>query len=119
MSDRRKTSKSIKALTALSVALILLDVIAAGYFIIRGIKRDREASQEEVVMPETESSTTSTTAEETTEPTTEPKDEIDTIIEGMSLHEKVCQMFIVRPEELTNGSDVTGVSTATENSLSE
>jgi len=119
MSDRRKTSKSIKALTALSAALILLDVIAAGYFIIRGIKRDREASQEEVVMPKMESSTTSTTAEETTEPTTEPKDEIDTIIEGMSLHEKVCQMFIVRPEELTNGADLTGVSTATENSLSE
>lgn len=119
MSDRRKTSKSIKALTALSVALILLDIITAGYFIIRNMNKDSETEQTEVTSHDTETTETSTTAEETTEPTTEAKDEIDIIIEGMSLHEKVCQMFIITPEALTNDVDVTAASMATEKSLAE
>ena len=122
MSDRRNESKSIKALTALSAALILLDVAAAGYFIVRGVRSRNSSDGEEITFSETETTTTAmpeTTTEAVTEPTTEPKDDIDILMEGMSLHDKVCQMFIVRPEALTNGYDVTVASTMTRDALGE
>ena len=123
MSEKHSESKTIKALTVLSVILILLDIIAAGYFIVKGIKQKRETERQEIwSQPEAETSVpeiAGTTTEAATEPTTEAKDDIDIIMEGMSLHEKICQMFIVRPEELTDGADLTVASSATEKALAQ
>ena len=41
----------------------------------------------------------------------------DSVISEMSLHDKVCQMFIVRPEELTNNADISVASQATADAL--
>lgn len=41
----------------------------------------------------------------------------DSVISEMSLHDKVCQMFIVRPEELTNNADISVASQATVDAL--
>lgn len=120
MSDKRSESKTIRALTVLSAILILLDIIVAGYFIIKGIGRNKQSDEESSSQQETVMTTAAeTTTEEVTEPTTEPKDDIDIIMEGMSLHDKICQMFIVRPEELTGGADLTVASTATEEALGQ
>ncbi|SDA23981.1 beta-N-acetylhexosaminidase [Ruminococcus sp. YE71] len=51
------------------------------------------------------------------EPQPEKKDEIRTLIDGMSLHEKVCQLFIVTPESLTGYDVVTQAGDATEEAL--
>ena len=124
MPDKRKKDKSIIALTVLSAFLITLDAVVGAYFIVKALKNKN--SEETVAVngefKETEPLTTETaiTTETTTaEPTTEPKDELDLQIEGMSLHEKVCQMFIVRPEVLTDGADLTVASQATADRLKE
>ncbi len=41
------------------------------------------------------------------------------IVDRMSLHDKICQMFIVRPDELTNGTDLTSATQATRDGLEE
>ena len=41
------------------------------------------------------------------------------IVDSMTLHDKICQMFIVRPEELTGGTDMTSAAKATHDSLEE
>ena len=122
MSDKRKKSKAITALTILASLLISADVITAAWFIVKNsLNKHNEQSGTDT---DTESVTSVSAVSETseailTEPTTEPKDEIDTIIDGMQLHEKVCQLFIVRPEELTDGADITTASQAMADSLAE
>ncbi len=39
-------------------------------------------------------------------------------LEKMTLHEKICQLFILRPEELGNGQSATALNSALENGLS-
>ena len=46
-------------------------------------------------------------------------DELNSIIDGMSLHEKICQLFIVTPEGLTGYDLVTQSGAATLDSLKE
>lgn len=66
-----------------------------------------ESSAEAVTSaPETEEAMaaealTEPLTEPSTEPVTEPPSPVGTMLDGMSLHEKVCQMFIVKPEGLT------------------
>lgn len=43
--------------------------------------------------------------------------EVNEIIENMTLEEKICQMFIVSPEELTNYNNVTAAGTKTKNAI--
>lgn len=43
--------------------------------------------------------------------------EVNKIIENMTLEEKLCQMFIVSPEELTNYNNVTVAGTKTKNAI--
>lgn len=43
--------------------------------------------------------------------------EVNEIIENMTLEEKICQMFIVSPEELTNYYNVTVAGTKTKNAI--
>lgn len=43
--------------------------------------------------------------------------EVNEIIKNMTLEEKVCQMFIVSPEELTNYNNVTAAGTKTKNAI--
>ena len=38
------------------------------------------------------------------------KDAVQTLLDGMTTHEKICQLLIVQPEVLTGGSTVTGMT---------
>lgn len=60
-----------------------------------------------------------TTAEPTTEPPETEEDKIDEIISVMSLHEKVCQLFIVTPEGLTGGAESISAGEASRAAMSE
>ncbi len=74
-----------------------------------------------VPSPTTEPAPTATT-EPTPEPTPTPdpvKTQAEALLADMSLHEKVCQLFIVRPEVLTGLSPVTVAGEATQQALAE
>lgn len=44
---------------------------------------------------------------------------VEELLEGMTLEEKICQMFIITPEQLTGASRVTAAGEVTRNSLAE
>ena len=74
-----------------------------------------------VPSPTTEPAPTATT-EPTPEPTPTPdpvQEQAEALLADMSLHEKVCQLFIVRPEVLTGLSPVTVAGEATRQALAE
>ena len=74
-----------------------------------------------VPSPTTEPAPTAT-PEPTPEPTPTPdpvKTQAEALLADMSLHEKVCQLFVVRPEVLTGLSPVTVAGEATQLSLAE
>ena len=74
-----------------------------------------------VPSPTTEPAPTATT-EPTPEPTPTPdpvQEQAEALLADMSLHEKVCQLFVVRPEVLTGLSPVTVAGEATQLSLAE
>ncbi len=62
---------------------------------------------------------TATTETVATEAVTEALDSIEQRINDMSLHEKVCQLFIVTPEGLTKGGNYTAANETTKASLKE
>ena len=47
----------------------------------------------------------------------EKKNTVDSIISNMTLYEKICQMMILSPEQLTNVSKVTAAGETTKNAL--
>ena len=74
-----------------------------------------------VPSPTTEPAPTATT-EPTPEPTPTPdpvQEQAEALLADMSLHEKVCQLFVVRPEVLTGLSPVTVAGEATRQALAE
>ena len=74
-----------------------------------------------VPSPTTEPAPTAT-PEPTPEPTPTPdpvQEQAEALLADMSLHEKVCQLFVVRPEVLTGLSPVTVAGEATQLSLAE
>ena len=74
-----------------------------------------------VPSPTTEPAPTAT-PEPTPEPTPTPdpvQEQAEALLADMSLHEKVCQLFVVRPEVLTGLSPVTVAGEATQQALAE
>ena len=122
MPDKKNESKTIKALTVLSIFLVTLDVFTGGYFAVKALK----SKEVQPSVPDTSAAEPSETAAvtipseaATAEQTAEQKDMIDTVIDGMSLHEKICQMFIICPEDLTDGVDIKTATEATSIKLKE
>ena len=80
-----------------------------------------EAGGVTVPSPTTEPAPTAT-PEPTPEPTPTPdpvQAQAEALLADMSLHEKVCQLFVVRPEVLTGLSPVTVAGEATQQALAE
>lgn len=80
-----------------------------------------EAGGVTVPSPTTEPAPTAT-PEPTPEPTPTPdpvQTQAEALLADMSLHEKVCQLFVVRPEVLTGLSPVTVAGEATQQALAE
>ena len=98
-------------LACIVVAIIIVIALAISFFL-----KDREEPVEDTqVVIETETETeTETTVPETEEPIIDPLTaEAIAVVSGMSLEQKLAQMFIVTPDELTgaNGATVVGNTT--------
>ncbi|MBQ8966257.1 glycoside hydrolase family 3 N-terminal domain-containing protein [Ruminococcus sp.] len=79
-------------------------------------KSGSESTAELTVAEPADEKKTESKAEKSAAPTS-GDEEINKLLEGMSLHEKVCQMFIVTPESLTGYDVVTQSGEATKESL--
>lgn len=113
------------------VVLIVMVCLAAGIwgiFMLRGSAGkagghvENDNGNTGVAADVTESVTTTeeptTDSQETTEVTEEEKPSlVDETLAGMTLHEKVCQMMFVTPEELTGEDSVTVAGDATRQAL--
>lgn len=113
------------------VLLIVMVCLAAGIwgiFMLRGIAGkagdhvENDNGNTGVAADVTESGTTTeeqtADSQETTEVTEEDKPSlVDETLAGMTLHEKVCQMMFVTPEELTGEDGVTVAGDATRQAL--
>lgn len=116
-----------KALVVL-IVMVCLAVGIWGIFMLRGSAGkagghvENDNGNTGVAADVTESGTTTeeqtADSQETTEVTEEEKPSlVDETLAGMTLHEKVCQMMFVTPEELTGEDGVTVVGDATRQAL--
>lgn len=84
------------------VYLLVLTVLAVVLVVIC-VRRGQDAAQPSPT-PRTSASPTPRTSAEVR------KDAAQTLLDGMTTHEKICQLLIVQPEVLTGGSTVTGMT---------
>ena len=109
--DTKNAMTLLGGLACIVVAIIIVIALAFSFLL-----KDREELVEDTqVVIETETETeTETTVQETEEPIIDPlTQEAIAVVAGMSLEQKVAQMFIVTPDELTgaNGATVVGNTT--------
>lgn len=84
------------------VYLLVLTVLAVVLVVIC-VRRGQDAAQPSP-MPRTSASPTPRTSAKVR------KDAAQALLDGMTTHEKICQLLIVQPEVLTGGSTVTGMT---------
>ena len=84
------------------VYLLVLTVLAV-VLVVVCVRRGQEAAQPSPT-PRTSASPTPRTSAEVR------KDAAQALLDGMTTHEKICQLLIVQPEVLTGGSTVTGMT---------
>ena len=119
--SNQKTSGGFMYKLMIIVCIIALIIAAgAGFVFIREIKN----SEKEKSPSPSGTTLKSDDAQDTTEESTagneaDNLDQYDRIISQMSLHEKICQMFIVTPESLTGFDVVTASGDATRSSLEQ
>ena len=108
------------------ICIIALIIAAAvGVVFIREIKNSEKKNSDSLsgtTLKSDEDKTTDLpegTSEDTSGNAADNLDRYDRIISQMSLHEKVCQMFIVTPESLTGFDVVTASGDATRNCLEQ
>ena len=109
--DTKNAMTLLGGLACIVVAIIIVIALAISFLL-----KDREEPVEDTqVVIETETETeTETTVPETEEPIIDPLTaEAIAVVSGMSLEQKLAQMFIVTPDELTgaNGATVVGNTT--------
>lgn len=118
----------MKKVLVLLIVMVCLTAGIWGIFMLRdgagkvGGNRENDNGNTGVAADVTESVTTTeeptTDSQETTEVTEEEKPSlVDETLAGMTLHEKVCQMMFVTPEELTGEDGVTVAGDATRQAL--
>ena len=112
---RQQDTKSAMTLLG-GLACIVVAIIIVIALVISFLLKDREEPVEDTqVVIETETEIeTETTVPETEEPIIDPlTQEAIAVVSGMSLEQKIAQMFIVTPDELTgaNGATVVGNTT--------
>lgn len=124
--SNQKSSGGVLYSIIIIVCIIALIIAAgAGVVFIREIKNSEKENSDSTSGTNLKSDndvfqdTQDTTDEVTASGTTENLDQYDRIISQMSLHEKVCQMFIVTPEALTGFDVVTASGDTTRNCLKQ
>ena len=106
----RHAQKNHKGLTIFIVILLIVAILAVGAFVFREQITD---VYNDVVKGTTTTTTTAPTTTTVMEATTAPADpttiQATQLLENMDLNAKICQLFVVTPEELT-GVDVATVA---------
>ncbi len=123
--SNQKTSGGFMYKLMIIVCIIALIIAAcAGFVFIREIKnseKEKSASPSGTTLKSDDKTadTQDITEESTAGNEADNLDQYDRIISQMSLHEKICQMFIVTPESLTGFDVVTASGDATRSSLEQ
>ncbi|MBR3760271.1 MAG: glycoside hydrolase family 3 [Ruminococcus sp.] len=124
--NNQKASGGIMYRMIVIICIIALIIAAAvGVVFIREIKNSEKKNSDSLsgtTLKSDEDKTTDLpegTSEDTSGNAADNLDRYDRIISQMSLHEKVCQMFIVTPESLTGFDVVTASGDATRNCLEQ
>lgn len=86
-----------------ALAYLLVLTVLAVVLVVICVRRGQDAAQPSPT-PRTSASPTPRTSAEVR------KDAAQTLLDGMTTHEKICQLLIVQPEVLTGGSTVTGMT---------
>lgn len=123
--SNQKTSGGFMYKLMIIVCIIALIIAAAAGFVficeIKNSEKEKSASPSGTTL-KTDDKTVDTqviTEENTTGRAADNIDQYDRIISQMSLHEKICQMFIVTPESLTGFDVVTASGDATRSCLEQ
>ena len=100
-------NSSHKGLVILIVVILVVAILAVGGWVFRSELSKAFSSAKDTIIGTTSTTTTtvSTTEPTTTSPISENVIKAEEYVEKMSLNEKVCQLFVVTPEQLT-GVDV-------------
>lgn len=86
-----------------ALAYLLVLTVLAVVLVVVCVRRGQDAAQPSPT-PRTSASPTPRTSAEVR------KDAAQALLDGMTTHEKICQLLIVQPEALTGGSTVTGMT---------
>lgn len=86
-----------------ALAYLLVLTVLAVVLVVVCVRRGQDAAQPSPT-PRTSASPTPRTSAEVR------KDVAQALLDGMTTHEKICQLLIVQPEVLTGGSTVTGMT---------
>ena len=107
MSNGKHGNNSHKGLVILIVVILIVAILAVGGFVFRSELSKAFSSAKDTIIGTTTTTTTtvSTTEPTTTSPISQNVIKAEEYVEKMSLNEKVCQLFVVTPEQLT-GVDV-------------
>lgn len=107
MSNGKHGNNSHKGLVILIVVILIVSILAVGGFVFRSELSKAFNSAKDTIIGTTTTTTTtvSTTEPTTTSPISQNVIKAEEYVEKMSLNEKVCQLFVVTPEQLT-GVDV-------------
>lgn len=111
MSNGKHGNNSHKGLVILIVVILIVAILAVGGFVFRSELSKAFNSAKDTIIGTTTTTTTtvSTTEPTTTSPISQNVIKAEEYVDKMSLNEKVCQLFVVTPEQLT-GVDVATVA---------
>ena len=111
MSNGKHGNNSHKGLVILIVVILIVAILAVGGFVFRSELSKAFNSAKDTIIGTTTTTTTtvSTTEPTTTSPISQNVIKAEEYVEKMSLNEKVCQLFVVTPEQLT-GVDVATIA---------
>ena len=111
MSNGKHGNNSHKGLVILIVVILIVAILAVGGFVFRSELSKAFKSAKDTIIGTTTTTTTtvSTTEPTTTSPISQNVIKAEEYVEKMSLNEKVCQLFVVTPEQLT-GVDVATIA---------
>ena len=118
MSNGKHGNNSHKGLVILIVVILIVAILAVGGFVFRSELSKAFNSAKDTIIGTTTTTTTtvSTTEPTTTSPISQNVIKAEEYVDKMSLNEKVCQLFVVTPEQLT-GVDVATVAGETKSQL--
>lgn len=104
---RRRKRKRKSAIIIVPVLILIISLIGIWFVFERGMWKQTKKTAEDKISVQKENVEIKEEKEKPVETKSEKEKQIDLLVEGMSLEEKVYQMFFVTPEALTGAEQVT------------